>query len=50
MPKAYFDSLVEAREFAKEKKQQGYWVKATNTAHWQHLTFAEAEAELFGRE
>jgi hypothetical protein len=27
-----------------------YWVKATNTAHWQHLTFAEAEAELFGRE
>lgn len=25
------------------------WVKATNTAHWQHLTFAEAEAEIFGR-
>lgn len=24
------------------------WVKATNTDHWQHLTFAEAEAELFG--
>lgn len=23
------------------------WVKATNTNHWQHLTFAEAEAELF---
>lgn len=29
MPKAYFDSLVEAREFAKEKQQQGYWVKPT---------------------
>lgn len=25
-----------------------YWVKATNTDHWQYLTFAEAEAELFG--
>nr|DAK40187.1 MAG TPA: hypothetical protein [Caudoviricetes sp.] len=23
-------------------------VKATDTAHWQHLTFAEAEAEIFG--
>lgn len=27
----------------------GCLVKATNTAHWQHLTFAEAEAEIFGR-
>ena len=25
------------------------WVKATNTDRWQHLTFAEAEAEIFGR-
>ncbi len=24
------------------------WVRATNTDHWQHLTFAEAEAEIFG--
>lgn len=24
------------------------WIPATNTNHWQHLTFAEAEAELFG--
>lgn len=23
-------------------------VKATDTTHWQHLTFAEAEAEIFG--
>lgn len=23
------------------------WVAATDTEHWQHLTFAEAEAELF---
>lgn len=23
-------------------------VRATNTDHWQHLTFAEAEAEIFG--
>ena len=25
------------------------WIKATNTDNWQHLTFAEAEAEIFGR-
>lgn len=25
-----------------------YWVRSTNTDHWQHLTFAEAEAEIFG--
>ena len=25
------------------------WVDATDTNHWQHLTFAEAEAEIFGR-
>ena len=24
------------------------WVSATDTNHWQHLTFAEAEAEIFG--
>ena len=24
------------------------WIDATNTDHWQHLTFAEAEAEIFG--
>lgn len=24
------------------------WVKATDTDQWQHLTFAEAEAEIFG--
>ena len=24
------------------------WVRATNTDHWQHLTFAEAETEIFG--
>ena len=24
------------------------WVRATNTDHWQHLTFAEAESEIFG--
>lgn len=24
------------------------WVNATDTNHWQHLTFAEAEAEIFG--
>ena len=24
------------------------WVRATNTDHWQHLTFAEAQAEIFG--
>lgn len=26
------------------------WVRATDTDQWQHLTFAEAEAEIFGRE
>lgn len=25
-----------------------YWIEATNTDHWQHLTFAEAETEIFG--
>ena len=24
------------------------WIRATDTNHWQHLTFAEAEAEIFG--
>ena len=24
------------------------WVDATDTNHWQHLTFAEAQAEIFG--
>lgn len=24
------------------------WIAATDTNHWQHLTFAEAKAELFG--
>ena len=25
-----------------------YWVRSTNPDHWQYLTFAEAEAEIFG--
>lgn len=25
-----------------------YWVRSTNTDHWQHLTFAEAQGEIFG--
>lgn len=25
-----------------------YWVRSTNTDHWQYLTFAEAESEIFG--
>ena len=29
MPKAYFDSIVEARKFAKQKQSEGYWVKPT---------------------
>lgn len=24
------------------------WIRATDTGHWQYLTFAEAEAEIFG--
>ena len=24
------------------------WIKATDTDHWQHLTLAQAEAEIFG--
>lgn len=27
MPKAYFDSIVEAREFAKQKRAEGCWVR-----------------------
>jgi hypothetical protein len=24
------------------------WVSAADTDHWQHLTFAEAQTEIFG--
>lgn len=30
-------------------RELSYLINATNTKHWKHLTFAEAEAELFGK-
>lgn len=40
---------VKAKGSTSYERWADAWVDATDTNHWQHLTFAEAEAEIFGR-